>query len=1018
MNRKQLILTLVIMSLFAVSLLSNVNLGASSIPVTRGNEPNMTSFSLSAEGTIHDDSILSFSETTADDVLFYPDAFNNDIAILASSGTAGPDEFEDYLKTHQFDDGGVDFYYATGTPSAWVTINFTVPSGTIEGFDYALFIKGAYLDDHADYYFYNWDTDAYVDFGDAPVTAGNGEWRNGTVYDASYYNTQVSMKLNSTDADDWAGVYIDYAQITFYTMTLADSNHYAESFADVSDWTYDSESAGLPARSFITDNDVLTFEIDYDDAGNEWAKYDFDVSGYSNFQYLEIRYITSATTGAYKSTRLTVYVDGVSILSSYSSTWNTWKGYIVGSISEPYTTVMVMVDDYANTHASDSGYAKIDYLHIGPATEMGWQHDGSTTAGTEEEARSGWSYSLSTDADLLTMTFSRSGGSSTYGSIYLNFDTSTTESDLEADYYPFLGLSWECSALTADDFYVIPCLDGKTNVDDSELVGGQKFTSTFAQTTHRISSASLTGTTSTIGLRFIVRGDDGENATLKIDWAKAYSIANFSLALSDLDTDDYIYVEDGSLKTEIDEVNGYIQIEMVPAISVSTSTYNLFNLTISDVTAVEANDYGLRDDTYGDWFFETTRGPTNSPTMDDFKFIFYTVMTLSAIKWWEDSTAPTISNVWATPYTPSSDDDVTLSIYTSDWTDLFTVTLNAIDSPSGFSDVDYDCAKNSENTDFWSYTFTSSALPAGYYVFLATADDGAQVGTELIVFRVTSTAITDPINIEASGMDVQDDWITFIVQTNWNNATYTVWDNSTGSGVEVGYSSSEGWYQIAKPTVIATHWYWLLVNGTHSGSDSAGQTFDPTDTNDSWEWLNFKLTVNPVTFSITDPMVLQNNVSIIFQGIFYTADLTLDYTISEDGVQISTGILTIPESGSYYALRWDKSSASSVANWTVNLASGSDNITIYGFNFIIEGSAYNTYTYSASNVDNSKVVIYEPDDPIVAQANRDEEMWQAVTQLLQLVTLPIAFFIGVVLDRKFSSRRKRKDRPNDRYKST
>ena len=64
MNRKQLILTLVIMSLFAVSLLSNVNLGASSIPVTRGNEPNMTSFSLSAEGTIHDDSILSFSETT------------------------------------------------------------------------------------------------------------------------------------------------------------------------------------------------------------------------------------------------------------------------------------------------------------------------------------------------------------------------------------------------------------------------------------------------------------------------------------------------------------------------------------------------------------------------------------------------------------------------------------------------------------------------------------------------------------------------------------------------------------------------------------------------------------------------------------------------------------------------------------------------------------------------------------------------------------------------------------------
>lgn len=147
--------------------------------------------------------------------------------------------------------------------------------------------------------------------------------------------------------------YFDYIQI---------QRDYQNNMVDVSDWSFVSESSGLPSRSFTTDGDILTFQIGYDDAGNEWAKYETDISSMSGFDYFEIYYRTSNSTAPTKSTRFSVILDTDTILSSYTDTWYYWSKH---DITETYSTLTLMIDDYSNTHATDYGYALIDYINFG-----------------------------------------------------------------------------------------------------------------------------------------------------------------------------------------------------------------------------------------------------------------------------------------------------------------------------------------------------------------------------------------------------------------------------------------------------------------------------------------------------------------------------------------------------------------------------------------------------------------------------------------------------------------------------
>ena len=271
--------------------------------------------------------------------------------------------------------------------------------------------------------------------------------------------------------------------------------------------------------------------------------------------------------------------------------------------------------------------------------------------------------------------------------------------------------------------------------------------------------------------------------------------------------------------------------------------------------------------------------------------------------------------------------------------------------------------------------------------------------------NVLDVDILHSIHITDSGMDIQDNWITFYFHTNWNNATFYVWNADSMIG-----GSLEGWYQVPKPTTVGLHNFTILVNGTQSSIVADEQTKD-FSVSDSWEWINFKYTVNPVVFTITDIYVMQNNGSIIVGGIFSTSDLSIDYTVYEDGIYVADGTVNIPASGDYYVIRWDKSSETSVANWTLVMASGT-NITIYGYNMQMETAEYN-YNSSGQWIEENYIV---GESVEVAVARATESMWDTVGLILILLIIPFVVGIAVKIDRK-KSRSGKRDKANDKFRS-
>jgi hypothetical protein len=261
--------------------------------------------------------------------------------------------------------------------------------------------------------------------------------------------------------------------------------------------------------------------------------------------------------------------------------------------------------------------------------------------------------------------------------------------------------------------------------------------------------------------------------------------------------------------------------------------------------------------------------------------------------------------------------------------------------------------------------------------------------------------ILHSIKIEDSGMDVQDDWITFVIHSNWGNSTFTIADNMTGSFDEVGYSSSEGWYQIAKPTVVGVHWYWILVNGSHSGSTSSGQTLDPSLTSDSWVWLDFKFTVNPVTFSITSLIMMQNNESIIVQGFWHTPNTTLTWIAYEAGVLIDSGVLTLTASGEYNAIYWEKNEPTTFNNFTLAITADGSTINLHSYSYVLDSATYLT------TVSGSSLTINEGDNYFDDSISGIpvEDMVTTVLAIVGLVFMSI-FLGGIIM---WWEKRKEKD---------
>ncbi|MFW9849444.1 MAG: hypothetical protein ACFFF4_09895, partial [Candidatus Thorarchaeota archaeon] len=230
--------------------------------------------SLSTDGDTSTESITSFSETLADDTLFYPDAFLDNTNRTAIDGEAQGDFgiYNDYTYTHDTITNGYAAVDNAGN-DAYVIINFTVPTlnGEIDGIQY--YTYGSAYEQAGAYgkvQIYDFTGDSWHTL--VSYASTNFEWHNGSTYDPDYWDTNVSIRIVGEYTSGITLAYNNFTNIQFYYTTLSDSAHYAESFSDVSDWStwvdatpqtdYDSgyiESPGDNAFDRIySDNPSLT----------------------------------------------------------------------------------------------------------------------------------------------------------------------------------------------------------------------------------------------------------------------------------------------------------------------------------------------------------------------------------------------------------------------------------------------------------------------------------------------------------------------------------------------------------------------------------------------------------------------------------------------------------------------------------------------------------------------------------------------------------------------------------------
>ena len=253
-------------------------------------------------------------------------------------------------------------------------------------------------------------------------------------------------------------------------------------------------------------------------------------------------------------------------------------------------------------------------------------------------------------------------------------------------------------------------------------------------------------------------------------------------------------------------------------------------------------------------------------------------------------------------------------------------------------------------------------------------------------------------------MNIQDNWITFVFHTNWDNASFTIWNNITGTPVEVGYAKDEGWYQITKPTSTGAHVYYILINGTHDGADSTSQVCNPALTNDAWKWRTFTLTINPVTFSITDVTIWQNNDTIILSGQFFVPNVTITYTVDEGGSNIASGTLVLSASGEWNSITWTKVNMTTLQTLNLTMTSDSSSISVHFYSLVLTGQV----VYNAA-------VLYEGDTFIDGNVE-DELSLMIVGLIITSVAIPVAIGFGFALRALQKRKKEKRIASNDIYR--
>jgi hypothetical protein len=539
-----------------------------------------------------------FRESIPDDVLYYPDPLEH----TASDGSVDSDPFitGDYWDTWEDD---ASYLTADSTYSVSIDLvfniteysNFIVDNATLNFFLRWQVSLSVGPDPMLYWAIWNFDTSSWDTVYSVVLSSAlNFENREESIiYDDKYVNStnhvRFTVYANNTYADD---IEVDYAYVTA-------TNHYTESFADVSDW-----DDYVAPDAFSSDGDVLTIESTADGSNDYEAIYSNNPNT-SIGAYLEFYYRTETTSIDYISVRVYAEDDHAGTMTEYRPTITTsWTAYKV-RLTQVCESIVIGLRHDDDVSPDNDLY--FDYVGIRRADEMGWQHDASTIHGTTNGAGD-FTYSNSTDGDIIQLNITANATS--WCDFKFNYDTTSTVAKPERNYYQFMKIRWRMTAFTGN--YIGLRIDYDDYRRDTASGETGYYTSPFAWTTDIINVATFTSSdVEPSNVRIIGKFDSGENATVEIDFVKFYSILNYTITQSSTSIDDFLYVSAGVLYSEID--SGSITLNYDPAIYLNESISDRYTWTKE--TSSGDSYLSFYDDIWTD-YATGTEGEINATTTD------------------------------------------------------------------------------------------------------------------------------------------------------------------------------------------------------------------------------------------------------------------------------------------------------------------------------------------------------------------------------------------------------------------
>lgn len=915
---------------------------------------------LAVDGDESPASITSFYETSADDVFLMPDSdtpdgFNevdsssvmleNNTDVLFTTGITPTPLWRRYRKGGYDDwggaNGGADLIEMWANKSSGYSVcdvefAYYMKTGVVPTTNHLAYVLLKFeVASHYRIGFYTVATDTEYYTPSRPLLADT--WTKLDHQDVySLATTTISRITVEVTTDDPYGagtnhsLFVDYQALTSLPLDT-DSGRYVESFFNIDDWTDADLESG---DSMTTDNDLANFTVGAD-SGDDWDNWYWTIPSidWADWDYFEIRMKSndSGLTGYWVLYLADQDSGGSTCWFSIpeTTTWQTYRYHKDDFTGAPLSSVE-RVQFSTRLYTGESLEILVDYFRISPANETGFSYDGSTT----HAITTGNGGTVSSDGDYLSMI--ADADSSTFN---FAIDTTVNETSYRLSDYQFIEIKIHDSDVGNDLRFRVQYFDDSWNTLVSQ------FTTTTA--TIRFNIAIVGTYIKTIQLWGYY------SQTTRLDFMKAYSISNFTVGqASGCTTSDIMYVDnDNALVFDRSTIN-WMSIAYDPTLSVNTATYNVWNITTPDIDSRGDAGYTNNFQTYVvGWenHFDESRGTYSSGTLTNIQLVNYGNTTISAIKFIEDATAPTVIRTRANPPDPTNEETVTISSVVTDSIEVYSVKINAITSPSGFSDVDYSMTEQSDN--LWIYTFSS--LIDGYYCFKVIASDGANENSltsdayidftvrkaELdadgfIMVAGSTVQLSGDINMDASYLiyeyDIQvgsGSVSKGAISVSWTRASST-----TASDVTVGIKFTNGtlidWingtYSKALDIVFKVSTWWMDLD--LGGQQPMVEGFVLT----SWE---------NATIYVYDNGTLQVTVTEGEGGVFFYWWMSESMGLHEITFNITSGSTTFTKTRTYYIPDW----AVSGLNVRLDIMTFQDNYTLIQLESTWRNCTYSIY---------------------------------------------------------------------------